>query len=310
MLARVAESVYWLGRNLERCENYSRYYKVHFFSSLEAPMIENKDFVLRSILFMSGSAFDEDQKLSEPAVWERVLFDLNNPNSLLSLIKGTRENARSVKNSLSAEVWESINKLYHYCNNKRMSAFSMRHVADFSDDISDHIAIIKSSIANTLLHDDVWNFINIGCHQERALQVLRIVRNKMSDWTILSDNGANNAILIYQWTILLRSLKAFDIYKNYYRGKKSAESIYKLILGNDLFPRSVSYSCERIRKSLVKISAKPESYLVVQEKVIDIMDAHFAFQNFEDEDAVIQHIEDVYSDISNIHKNISKLYFK
>ena len=100
MLARVAESLYWIGRNIERVEHCTRYLKVQYFSTLEAPMLQNKDFTFRSILFMSGADFEPQNMLPENEVWRKVIFDAGNPNSIFSIVKYAMENARSIRNAI------------------------------------------------------------------------------------------------------------------------------------------------------------------------------------------------------------------
>ena len=85
MLARVAENLYWMGRYIERAEFFKRYCKVEYFSALESPMTEHQDFTLRSILYMSGSAFNSEEQLQERDVFQKVLFDASNPVSYTHL---------------------------------------------------------------------------------------------------------------------------------------------------------------------------------------------------------------------------------
>ncbi|MEM1122943.1 MAG: alpha-E domain-containing protein [Bacteroidota bacterium] len=310
MLARVAENLYWIGRNVERCEHCARYLKVQFFSTLDAPMSQNKDFTLRSILFMSGSNYQSQTILNENEVWQKVIFDLNNTNSILSLIQQTRENARSIRNVISEEFWESINRWYLTTKELDPKDFSSDDIFAFSEQMNADIVLIQSRLHHTFLHDDIWSFINLGIYVERALQILRIIRSKISDSNILSDNGVNQTILQYQFTTLLMCLEAFDIYIKKYQGVRSKKTIFDLVLMNDLFPRSFKYTSLKIKRHLHGISVYPQGHLELKENFDRILAEYLNFDSFSEEDQIISFVDKAYNSISNFHYQIEQLYFK
>ncbi|WP_236973631.1 alpha-E domain-containing protein [Membranihabitans maritimus] len=310
MLARVADSLYWIGRYVERTEHCARYLNVQYYSTLEAPMSQNKDFNLRSIMFMAGSEFTFETDLVEKDVWQKVIFDGNNPDSIIGIAKSARENARSIRNNISAELWESINRYYLFCNSIRESKFNYGKIFSFTEDININMALIKSNIHNTLLHDDPWSFICLGIYVERSLQVLRIFKSKISDSIILSDNGANQSLLQYQWITLLKCLEAFDIHKNYYKGFLSLKSISELILSNAAFPRSLKYSTLKLLNTLSRISVKPEGYSAMYERIESKITERLNFDKFSEEESVLTFITEMYADISVFHSEINNLYFR
>ncbi len=312
MLARIAENLYWIGRNIERCEHCSRYMKVQFFSTLDAPMAQNKDFALRSILFMSGANFQSQGQgnLNENEVWQKVIFDPNNSNSLLNLIKNTRENARSIRNAISEEFWESINKWYLDSRAWDAQKFSSNQLFDFTEAMNSHIVLIKSRLHHTFLHDDIWNFICLGVYTERALQILRIIRSKISDSVILSNNGENQALLQYQWTTLLMCLEAFGIHKKKYMGLRSKNSIFELLLAHDGFPRSLKYTSLKIKRHLTGISVHPTGHQQVKENFEAILSDCLAFNSFSEEAEIINLIDNAYDCTASFHFDIEQLYFQ
>ncbi len=309
MLTRVAESLYWIGRNIERCEHCSRYLKVQYFSTLDAPMSQNKDFTLRSILFMSGSDFDINTSVNEGEVWQKVIFDYNNPNSIANIAQKARENAKSIRNNLSTESWEAINKFHLFMKGLDGSKFNSSKVFQFSEKIILHLSLINSTFANTLLHTNAWSFINLGIYIERNLQILRILKSKISDITILTNGGINIPLMHYQWITLLKSLEAFDVYMNINQRQLSTAEIYKLIISNELFPRSVIYSGQKIKRHLTNISARPLGFDIILANLEKSIDECIAFQNFDDEEKVINFINQNYENISRSHLEIQKLYF-
>ncbi len=310
MLTRVAESLYWIGRNIERCEHCCRYLKVQYFSTLDAPMSQNKAFTLRSILFMSGSNFDTETNVSESEVWQKVIFDFDNPNSISTVIRNARENAKSIRNNLSTECWEAINRLFLFLKEARKKKFKSSKIFGFCEEIIAHIALIKSTIANTLLHTDIWSFINLGVFVERAFQTLRIMRSKISDSAILSDNGENLALMFYQWTTLLKSLEAYDVYMNLNKRQLDKGNIFSLLISNPLFPRSIQYAGNKIKSHFENISARPEGYIAALEAYDTAMINCMEFNDFDEDEEVINYINDAFDCISSFHFNIQKLYFQ
>lgn len=310
MLARVAESLYWIGRDIERSEHCSRYLKVQFFSTLDAPMSQNKDFTLRSILFMSGSDFNTESKLTSKEVWQKVIFDPNNINSLMSIAYNARENARSIRNSISTELWESINKWYLYNKSIDPITFNSSQIFSYSEQLNTYVALAKSNVYNTLLHNDIWNFICLGIYLERSLQVLRILRSKISDSIILSNNGANFSLLQYQWTTLLKSLESFDVHKGQYKGHLSKESIFELILNNEKFPRSLKYSNKKILQHFSQISIQPPAFGQAFSKFETDIEQCGDFMNLSNEENVVSSIIEMQNCLSNFHFEIEKLYFQ
>lgn len=310
MLARVAESLYWIGRNIERCEHCARYMQVQYFSTLEAPMSQNKDFTLRSILFMSGGNFQVQGILDENQVFQKVIFDNYNSNSLVSLVNGIRENARSIRNTVSEEFWEAINKWYLDYTQLNQQQFSSEKLFEFSKNVDFNIVLIKSRLHHTFLHDDAWGFICLGIYVERALQILRIIRSKISDSIILSNNGENQAILQYQWTTLLMCLEAFGIHKKEYKGLRSRESILELLLTNKVFPRSFEYASSKIRRHIAGISVLPPGHLALKNSFETLYTECLNFKDLSKESEIIPKLDYAYNCMTKFHFEIEKLYFQ
>src|SRR5690606_33605092 len=119
---------------LERAEHTARYTKVHYFSSLDAPLALRKEYVLESILNMTGIL--EEYKVKNPVlIDEEVLYtislDESKAVSIKSSINSARENARGARDSISSELWESINKFYHYVNRVNKAEFKRIGIYNF-----------------------------------------------------------------------------------------------------------------------------------------------------------------------------------
>jgi len=311
MLARVAESLYWMGRYIERAEFYKRYCMVEYFSTLESPMSEHQDFTLRSIMYMSGTDFDSEQVLVESEVFQKVLFDASNPHSVYNMVHKVRENARGIRNNISTELWESINKWFIFIKNRGQQPFTSAHYFTFFETMRFHVAMIKSDMVHTLLHNDVWHFLNLGMYLERAQQVLKILGSKISDYKILSDKGENRAMMLYQFHTLLKCLEAFDVHQVQNRGfMMTHTTIFTLIISNQDFPRSINYTLKKCHQHLMRISQRPKGYADLADSFSQSLALFQSFDKFDNETQVIQHIEEMQASVGNIHRDIVELFFQ
>ncbi len=311
MLARVAENLYWIGRYIERAECNMRYIREEFLSTLEAPMKPHRDYVIRSILFLRASDITEYNNVPDANVWKNALFDGSNINSIISNINNARENARGIRNTISAELWESINKWYIYCKKRESDQFSLKEITDFSDQMTSHLALIKYSMVNTQVHNLSWHFINMGLMIERSIQISKILKSKISDYNILSESGKNESIRLYQWTILLKAVGAYDVHQTHNRKKlMSPETIFSLMLTNELFPRSIIYSVNRFNKHLQKVKDYINNTDKINSDMEIFVDNLAAFDDHDNEQAVIGQLEEIQKYMSEYHYLVQRTFFQ
>ena len=254
--------MYWLGRYLERSEQLARYIKVQYFSTLDAPMIQQKPVILRSILsmlsdrYLQGETFDHE--LDEQEVLVEVAFNRENEYSIISNIHAARENARTVRNVISTELWEAINRLYHFTNNYDVNYYKTRGLYDFTTQLLQHDSIIRYYVNASLLRNDVWVFTNLGVHLERTAQTLRILSNKLYDVSALSYSGVNTSVSMYQWTTTLKILEIFDMYKRLHKNVEQRKVI-EFVLSNPMLGKSIAYTLDVISGLLSKLSYSGEN---------------------------------------------------
>ena len=281
MLARVANSLYWTGRYIERSEHLARYLRVQYFSTLDTPMSQNKDFVLRSILTMYGMKLEDEENVEEQAILLRVGMDAQNPASLLSTVFSARENARSVRYIISTELWEVINQYYLFIKEYDPQYYQTRGLYDFTIRASKHCSIVRSYLDHTLIHDEIWIFITLGIYLERAAQIIRILSSKLHDVEVLSENGENIPLKQYQWTVTLKVLEAFDMYRMAYRRAQSQNSVVEFLTSNADFPRSVAYNLGKVHELIVRLSQITDYQERLQFKA-GKLSSHFHYLEFDE----------------------------
>ena len=310
MLARVANSLYWIGRYIERSEHLARYLRVQYFSILDTPMFQNRDFVLRSILTMYGIESKPDEHIDEAEMLMEVGLNMENPVSFASTVAAARENARSVRHVLSTELWEVINQYYLYVRDFDRAFFKTRGLFDFTNTAGKHCSIVRSFADHTLIHDEVWTFIQLGISLERATQILRILDSKGHDIEVLSENGANRPLQRYQWTITLKVLEAFDMHRRAYRQSQTQESVVEFLLSNNRFPRSVAYNLNTTLNLIKDLSAQTKS----SEELIfkaGKLSSDFQYLEYADiKDNLPNFLNESMQKVFQLSSSIEKTYFK
>lgn len=253
MLSRVANHLYWMGRYLERTDHLARYINVEYFSSLDSSDERQHLRALKSIIDMAGMEPVEEDALNEEEVLVSAALDEENPVSILSSIYACRENARNVRESISLELWESINEIYHFVSNYPVDVYKTRGLYDFTTSVMQHCSNARGRIMHTLLHDVGWQFIQMGLFIERSAQIVRIMISKLEDIEELKGFKLGNMMEAQQWNILLDCVEAKDMFRKYYTTWPEKNTAVEFLLFNLYYPKSVLGNLLRIKRSLGRI---------------------------------------------------------
>lgn len=260
MLSRVADSIYWMARYVERAENLARFIDVTQYFTLDQPdeLVNH----WQPLIQVTGdeAVFSEKygKRFSAEAVLDFLTFDREYPNSILSSLTAARENARSVREAISSEVWEHLNDFYHGVLTAEVQfredvrSFARYGTADnLYDWIKRNSLISAGLLDSTMSHQMGWHFANLGRLLERADKTSRILDVKY--FTLLpSLEHVGTTIDDLQWSELLRSVSAFEMYRKQYQSISVPRVIQFLVL-DDSFPRAVRYCCDEALVSLKAI---------------------------------------------------------
>ncbi|MGN6646208.1 MAG: alpha-E domain-containing protein [Cytophaga sp.] len=257
MLSRIAGNLFWMGRYLERTEHISRYAQTHYFFSIDAPKSVEKDHILESVLNMAGSYveyLDGHGKMETLEVAHFIGLNEFNAGSIKHSVMKARENARGAKDSISSELWQSVNTYYHYVNSMDKATFAQIGIYEFSKKVLEDISVIKANIDNSLLHDEVWSIIHLGQHIERATQVIRMIVTKINDINRIPKKEYYNMLELFENINLLKSTQAYDMCKIYYREVPSISHSLEFLTLNRNFPNSIVYNLRHIENCLMRIT--------------------------------------------------------
>ena len=257
MLSRTANSLFWVGRYVERIEHLARYINAQYLSASDAPHAFNKQLVLESMLYMAQST-DAYQAQGLPLIDDRVITylttDPQNPYCITNYVALVRENARGVRDNISIELWEMINRFYHNANQFAQQDLSKKGPYDFCKSMLDNVNIIKGAMDNTLLRDQVWSMLYLGVHLERALQIVQMVLTKLIDIKKGEDSKLRPAIVNYHLATLLRSAGGLDMSRHHYGTTPNRRMTMDFLVLNTKFPKSILYNLNRLDYNLKVIS--------------------------------------------------------
>lgn len=259
MLSRVANCLYWMSRYIERAENTARIVDTNLQLLLDFRNLDDSTLAQHWMPIVQSTGDDEAFFAKYPratgqAVTEFLVFDVSNPNSIASSIAQARENARMVRDQISQEMWEELNRLYLWARGREARSFWTHSPTDYFSQIKNSTLLLLGMIYATFTHNEGWHFMQAGKFLERADKITRILDVRHSSFP---EKGAPTHVTqrdALEWSAVLRSCSAWDAYKAAYGADVRPDWAVELLLFADEFPRSVRFCLERFDASLRAIS--------------------------------------------------------
>jgi len=256
LLSRAADAVYWMGRYIERAENVARFIDVNLHLQLDFPLEPAHQW--QPLIDTSGDAaiFRERHGAAKKStVIKFLVWDANNLNSIVSCLRAARENARSVREIISSEMWEQVNSMYLLITGQSRKPLA-EGLPVFCHQVRMACHLFQGVTQGTMSHNEAWHFISLGRHLERADKTTRILDVK---YFILlpavTDVGTPYDDV--QWAALLKSVSGFEMYRKKY-GRIAPERIVEFLLLDGEFPRAVRYCIGIADRALHAITGTPQ----------------------------------------------------
>ncbi|MFT4150513.1 MAG: alpha-E domain-containing protein [Paracoccaceae bacterium] len=254
MLSRTADNLYWIARYMERAETMARLLEVGARIAL-IPQVGGYHSEWDSLLQASGTAAGFSQKYSEPVqrnIESYLFFDHDNPSSVASCIVKARENARIVRTAMTTQVWDALNTAFQELRQLERTPRSSLELMQLVEWTMRHSAMVRGAIDSTLLRNDGYDFLNIGCYLERADNTARLMDVKY--YVLLPrvefvGSGLDN----YQWSTLLRAMSAHRAFHWAYGGEITAKKIAHFLILNPQSPRSLITCVEGLASHLDRL---------------------------------------------------------
>lgn len=258
MLSRVADAAFWLSRYMERAEANARILDVNIQLTLDFED-QNAGGVHQHWLPILATLEDQELfgeiygEISGDAVMEFVTFEKKNPHSIISSVTSARENARMVREQISSEMWERLNRLYlHLLSPAARSAFADSPI-DFYRSLVDGLHSFQGITDATMTHGEGWQFLQAGKFLERADSTSRVLDIK---YHILLPSGeqVGGNVDITQWMAVLRSCSAMEAFLKISHGRVTSWGVAEFLVLHDTFPRSIRFCVDAMDLALHQIS--------------------------------------------------------
>jgi uncharacterized alpha-E superfamily protein len=263
MLSRVADALYWTSRYIERAENNARLANVNiqlmidFSNRLHARSGGLWEPVLNSL---------EDKKLffelyseaDSSSVLNFLTFDRRNPNSISSCIASARENARTVREQISTEMWEHINKLYLFSRAASTREAMEENTYQTLKLFVEGSQFFQGVTDTTMNHHEGWEFIQLGKYTGRADQISRILDLKYH-MLLPSGERVGGTVDTIEWMAVLSTCSALEAYRKEYVGAVAPWQVAEFLILHPRFPRSIYFCVQQVDAALRRISGSDEN---------------------------------------------------
>ncbi len=312
MLSRIAESLFWLARYIERAEGTARILDVNYHMLLEQ---SQQSYRLRwePLIIMAGEE-DRFRKLytevNAENVFEFLAFRQDNPSSIVQCISKARENARTIRDRISREMWEDINGLYYtvsrFIPQEEIAAGPHR----FCDKIKFGGHRFHGVTDATLPHDEGWEFLRVGWALERAEMTARLVDVQYHN--LLDGPPAEDALDNHQWMAVLRSVGAYEAYHRQYHPPIEPEKVAEMLILHHQHPHSIRFSATEVQSGLRAVSGTgPGSYANEAERLIGKVVERLRYDRIGDifDQGLHGYLNDLLNMFGSIGEDIARTYF-
>lgn len=310
MLSRIADSLFWLSRYVERVDGLLRMLRVNFITALDKT--SGADFDWRPVLSIYTSMSEEEiGKIANEAnaVLQYMIADTTNENSIRIIITRARENARGMQDHLTKEAWESINEFYHIVNSLDMAeAIREDRQLTVLGDLIHRCAHFIGVITITMPRNHGWHFMNMGKYIERTIQTVDILDLKFRDISYDLNNPAD----VPYWRNLLLSVAGYELYLKSYRTGVKSHNVIDLLVLNMEFPRSVLYSLCRLSDELETFKSEiPAAQFVPMEKALGRLKSRVEFSDINSISAIglPAFLSDIRGNTFQFGNQLSQVFF-
>lgn len=311
MLSRVANSIYWMCRYIERAENVARFISVNLNLILDMPSEKGKHW--EPIVMTTGDQALFEKKhpdYGQERVIRFLTFDKEYPNSILTCLAGARENGRSIREIISSEMWEHLNTFYLEMADPKSPAAALADPHRFFKNIQMHSHLFTGLMDSTMSHGEAWNFARIGMMLERADKTSRILDVKyfmLLPQADLVDTPIDNI----QWTAVLKSASAFEMFRKQHH-HITPRSVADFLIFDSGFPRSIRHCISKAMVCLNRINGKtPGSAYNLAEKRLGRLEADLAYMDIDEviEFGMHEYLDGLQTRLNQVDTAIGATFF-
>ncbi|MEO1620024.1 MAG: alpha-E domain-containing protein [Cyanobacteria bacterium J06632_3] len=282
MLSRVADSVYWLNRYIERAENVARFVEVNLNLLMDNPVGVAQQW--EPLIAVTGERelfLSRYGEVTPDNVLNFLTFDCDSPNSIISCVRSARENARSVRETISSEMWEQLNAFYLMVEDAaKNKPEDIRDIQDFYAEVKMASHLFVGVMNATASWNESWNFGRLGRLLERADKTSRILDVKYF-LLLPSAKAVGSPLDNLQWIALLKSASAYEMYRKVEHTITPA-SVARFLVFDSHFPRSIKFCLTHAERSLKRIVGPSEEQAKPSERALGRLRAELEYVTFEE----------------------------
>lgn len=309
MLSRVADSLYWMSRYLERAEHTARLIDVDLQLRLDQSPETAAGRWLRLLTAVQAPA-PEEGKIDATALTHIVTLDRTNASSILSCVASARENLRQVREQCSTEMWEQLNRLYLQVTATTAGEAWLLHSHIFFRAVQEGAHLFQGVTDSTMSHGEGWQYIQLGRYVERTDAVARLIGTHFTRLPHPLDQVVESEEYL-EWVGLLKSCSAFEAYCKAYTAELRPLRVAEFLLLNPEFPHSVRFSVDMVHAALVAIGKMTERKADQPERLSGRLRATLSFSQIDEimASGANAYVDSVRWQCAQAHAAIHQVYF-
>jgi len=306
MLSRVADSLYWMSRYIERAEHTARVMAVKLESMVEQTPEDAGAAWSRVVEALQGEKFTH-QPQDAFILTKKIAFDRARDSSLITSLSMARDNARQVREALSNEVWESLNRLYLRLSPVTMDSIWVHGPARLFREALEEMHALEGVTYSTLSHGEGWYFLELGKHIERAQLLGRLLDVHFRK----PGDSAQGGPKYFDWLVLLKFCCAFEPYTKLYTASIRPQKIAEFLLFDAEFPHSICYSVDRLTDALARVApGAPPARRAAVERLAGRLKASVDFGQIDElmSGGIAAFLADITKQCEKIHETLYASY--
>ena len=307
MLSRVANNLFWMDRYMERSYGLLNLIKTNYNSTLDSGDYSSWNKIMFTYLAIRSENEYKSHQDSISTIFF-ILFDKKNPNTLFNMVVKARENARSVQEHISRELWLSVNKFFLHLTEEDMILKCKK---------SDPITIVNELLQFSHIYYSVaditqergtaYCFMNLGKYLERVVQSIDFLNLRI----ISLDDEKEDLYESYFFKNLLISIGGYQLYLKTYKSIYKIENVVKMIAINENFPRSIIYSVNKLNVHIGRLNEFDQIKAGELNFTVGKLKNHLKYSTIESikQNGLEQFLDDIKFELNKISNSINKTYF-
>ncbi len=309
MLSRVADSLYWMSRYLERAEHTARLIDVDLQLRLDqSPDAGAGRWI--GLLAALQVPTPEDGALDAETLTYLLTLDRANPSSIISCVAAARENLRQVREQCSSDMWEQLNRLFLQVKSTASSDAGLSDSYQFFRALQDGAHLFQGVTDSTMSHGEGWHYIQLGRFVERTDAVARLIGSHFSRFPHALDQAVESEEYL-EWVSLLKSCAAFQAYCKAHTAELRPLRVAEFLLLNPGFPHSVRFSVDMVHAALTAIGELTERKAEHPVRIAGRLRAMLSFSQIDEimASGAMAFVDSVRWQCTQAHAAIHQVYF-